>query len=68
MEQRPVLDPKWTQNTSTKGTFVVVSEAVIWGVICFCSMIYPNLIDTSTFFALPPSPTPYLLMFLQSIW
>lgn len=36
--------------------------------VVFCSVIYLSVIDTSTFSTLPPTHTPYLLMFLKSIW
>lgn len=62
-----LLDPKWIYKR--KGNFVFYFE---WdcalGFIGFCSIIYPSLIDTSTFSALPSLQTPYLLMFLKPIW
>lgn len=31
----PLVGRKWTQNTSPKETFLVLSEAVIWGLFVF---------------------------------
>lgn len=33
----PLVGQKWTQNTSTKEAFIVLSEAVIWGLFVFAA-------------------------------